>query len=633
LAVLVGGDGVLDGLRGLPALVEIARSYPLPDLIARALVEIADRHTDDSLAAYLALHAASRVASPIVDEALLRLMRSEHPGLREHSAWALSRRRPLAPAVPHLTEMAENGGFGQMMAELTLENWLRQDPQLAAPRSAAGKPMAARLQLLAGQPEPIRPTTRRSPGLRIAQVLMQGKVDSRLTAAGAGDGGGLATLQVGLTGELADHHAVADTYLITRRLPDPDGVFDRTTERIGRRGKLARLDFGPSRYLSTSEMWPWRADLERALRHLFISEGPFDALHLRFADVGTFAAARAGRALGIPIYFTLAPDPHSVIASGERSGRISRGSFAADDLEHHYVFRAWLVEWMLEHARRLALIPRPDHTRQLRDLIGIDVTADPDRFQPIAEGVDFRASDRAVRQVEAAQNRLPLQGVLADLGSAVGCLQDGRRGLPLIVTAGRLHPIKGIDRLVEAWFTDPALQESFNLAVIGGDLADPSVEERRILDAIGTVLGGRTPEDAGLLMMGNRSHEDVGVLLAAVALGVPGLAAPNGIYACASDKEEFGLAIVEALAAGLPVVAPQVGGPGTYVDHGFTGYLADTLSIRNLQEALHWAEGARFSEVRADAGRRLVKTGYSLRAMADELVEFYQAGDLVEVAG
>jgi len=112
LTTLIGSNGILDGLRGLPTLVDSARRHPFPDQVARALVDIADRHTDDSLSAYLALQAASRVASPIVDEALLRLVKNDHPGLREHAAWALSRRHPLASAVPFLIEMAGGGGFG-----------------------------------------------------------------------------------------------------------------------------------------------------------------------------------------------------------------------------------------------------------------------------------------------------------------------------------------------------------------------------------------------------------------------------------------------------------------------------------------------------------------------------------------
>jgi hypothetical protein len=47
--------------------------------------------------------------------------------------------------------------------------------------------------------------------------------------------------------------------------------------------------------------------------------------------------------------------------------------------------------------------------------------------------------------------------------------------------------------------------------------------------------------------------------------------APGGVYVDGALKEEFGLAVLEAMAAGLPVVAPSTGGPSTYVDDGDTG--------------------------------------------------------------
>ena len=55
---------------------------------------------------------------------------------------------------------------------------------------------------------------------------------------------------------------------------------------------------------------------------------------------------------------------------------------------------------------------------------------------------------------------------------------------------------------------------------------------------------------------------------------------------CASLKEEFGIAILEAMAAGLVVVAPDGGGPATYVDDGVTGVLADTSSPEALAAAV-----------------------------------------------
>ena len=48
--------------------------------------------------------------------------------------------------------------------------------------------------------------------------------------------------------------------------------------------------------------------------------------------------------------------------------------------------------------------------------------------------------------------------------------------------------------------------------------------------------------------------------------GLGSLIGPSGAYVCGSLKEEFGLAILEAMAAGLPVVAPAGGGPATYVE-------------------------------------------------------------------
>ena len=70
----------------------------------------------------------------------------------------------------------------------------------------------------------------------------------------------------------------------------------------------------------------------------------------------------------------------------------------------------------------------------------------------------------------------------------------------------------------------------------------------------------------------------VATWLAAARQGRPGRCGAGGIYVSASLKEEFGMAILEAMASGLVVVAPDGGGPATYVADGVTGILADTTS-------------------------------------------------------
>jgi glycosyltransferase involved in cell wall biosynthesis len=95
------------------------------------------------------------------------------------------------------------------------------------------------------------------------------------------------------------------------------------------------------------------------------------------------------------------------------------------------------------------------------------------------------------------------------------------------------------------------------------------------------------------------------------------------VYACASDKEEFGLALLEALAVGLPVAAPRTGGPPTYVEDGVTGVLVETTSIEELRRGLRQAASLREDETRAARAAALVRSRFSIDVMATQLTRLY----------
>ena len=116
--------------------------------------------------------------------------------------------------------------------------------------------------------------------------------------------------------------------------------------------------------------------------------------------------------------------------------------------------------------------------------------------------------------------------------------------------------------------------------------------------------------------------------MAAARHGRPCLAAPNGVYVCASMKEEFGIALLEAMATGLTVVAPDAGGPATYVEDGTTGFLVNTADAGRLaggiSDALELASGpfgAEFAQRAAD----MVSGTFAIQAMADTLAEVYRS--------
>jgi glycosyltransferase involved in cell wall biosynthesis len=387
--------------------------------------------------------------------------------------------------------------------------------------------------------------------------------------------------------------------------------------------------------MPAADMWGSVLEIERQLR-LFASSVPaLDAVHLRFADAGTWAAARWTRAAGIPCHFTLAPDPYVPIRAAQAAGSFSRSSFAQAEAQEHYLFRAHVLDWMVEHAAGLALLPRPRWEEDAPLFFGIapgalaSVTPHRRRIRVIAEGIDTGARD-PIRTPEAAN-------VWEQALSEHLTRHPYRRNKPALLTVGRLHEVKGVARLVEAWAGDPMLCDSFNLIVVGGNLVKPSVQEQRVLDAIAATMRRYPPAAGGLILLGSTPHDEVGRILATLRTGIPGAILPHGIYVCASDKEEFGLAILEAMAAELLVVAPNEGGPPTYIRHGATGFLADTQNIGDLRRTIHLVARVREdSEERrgiTETASRMVREHYSVERMAAELVELYTDFAPVAVAG
>ncbi len=131
---------------------------------------------------------------------------------------------------------------------------------------------------------------------------------------------------------------------------------------------------------------------------------------------------------------------------------------------------------------------------------------------------------------------------------------------------------------------------------------------------------------SGLLLAGHRPNTTTTTWLAAAHLGRPGGAAPGGVYVCASLKEEFGIAILEAMAMGLVVVAPNGGGPATYIEDGVTGVLTTTSNPQALADgvgrALDLAASAG-DPLRSRRSRAVVRERFGIDTMAASLCAVY----------
>ncbi|MDF2575792.1 MAG: glycosyltransferase [Agromyces sp.] len=474
-----------------------------------------------------------------------------------------------------------------------------------------------------------------APGLTIAQLFLHADIDPLLSSAGSGDNGGIATLLVRLGDALArDGANEVDRVITLSRGSVLEATADLQTIRDSERGHVyGRIPLLRDP-MPSAAAWPLRVATRRGIRRILRAAGRVDLLHLRMADVGSLAAADVARELGIPVVFTVAPDPHAVIESLDRSGALTRESFGRTDLAEHFWFRTRLVQNLAANSAHTVFFPRPRLEEDLRRLVGIDLSTHGERHTVVPEGVDLDTIDEAIAEASAHARGAEPGPALRELRALVESLAPDRRGLPLVVSVGRLHRVKGMAALVEAWSREPLARRA-NLLVIGGDLDRPSLDERQQLDLIESVVPAAERARAGLLLPGHRANDIAARWIAAARFGLPGLTSAGGVYACASIKEEFGIALVEAMATGLFVVAPDGGGPATYVEHGATGLLAATWDVDRLHEALDMAVSAAASEtddVRADRSRAMVRDRFTIQRMSAVLGEVYRGVALHEAA-
>lgn len=128
-----------------------------------------------------------------------------------------------------------------------------------------------------------------------------------------------------------------------------------------------------------------------------------------------------------------------------------------------------------------------------------------------------------------------------------------RQQQPVILFVGRLDPFKGPDLLLRA---AAMMEEDAQIVIVGGKLTgDPYLQQLRVLSA-------ELKLSSHIRFLGARPQQELPMIYSAA-----------NITAMPSYHESFGMAAVESLACGTPVVATRAGGLTTVVRHGETGYL------------------------------------------------------------
>lgn len=96
------------------------------------------------------------------------------------------------------------------------------------------------------------------------------------------------------------------------------------------------------------------------------------------------------------------------------------------------------------------------------------------------------------------------------------------------------------------------------------------------------------------------------------------------IFSLPSTSEAFGLVVVEAMGAGIPVVTSDAGAFPDIVDHGKTGLLTPTKNPPELAKALHrLLSNADERKALGQAAQQMAKTAFSTERYLSDVEAFY----------
>jgi glycosyltransferase involved in cell wall biosynthesis len=183
-----------------------------------------------------------------------------------------------------------------------------------------------------------------------------------------------------------------------------------------------------------------------------------------------------------------------------------------------------------------------------------------------------------------------------------------------VLFVGRLTPHKGVDRLIQA------LPSGELLTLVGTDGHDPRPPER----------------DYGRLLKRLASERDVRFVGAAAEGDLPSLYRSAAVLALPSvDRtcygkpirvsELLGLAVLEAMASGTPVVASRIGGVAEIVQDGITGFLVTPGDIAELHGRLkQLLRDPRLAARMGAAAREAVLERFTWQAVAERCLAAYQ---------
>jgi sucrose-phosphate synthase len=390
------------------------------------------------------------------------------------------------------------------------------------------------------------------------------------------DTGGQIKYVVELCNTLSQSENVKRVELFTRYIQDKAVSEDyaQPIEQVNDKFSIVRIQCGGKKYIRKELLWTHLDEyVDKTIKYIKRENAIPDIVHAHYPDAG-YVAMLLSEIFGIPFIYT-----------GHSLGRSKLGRLIDEGMKEEVIRRRYKIDYRIqmeeEVLKKADLIIASTH-QEVTEQYGQYQNKDIPKYHVIPPGLDVEKFYPFYHDMlpETDKEEIELYAQASMLEELNRFFMHPDR--PVILSLCRPDMRKNIAGLIKAYGEDLELQSMANLAVFAGirkDITEMEDNERDVLTEI-LLLMDKYDLYGKIAIPKKHDFEHEVPELYRIA------AEKKGIFVNSALTEPFGLTLIEAAACGLPIIAPDDGGPRDIVKNCQCGILVNTTDSKAIANAV-----------------------------------------------
>ncbi|MGD9229113.1 MAG: HAD family hydrolase, partial [Desulfobacterales bacterium] len=390
------------------------------------------------------------------------------------------------------------------------------------------------------------------------------------------DTGGQIKYVVELGNALSQSENVKRVELFTRLISDKSVSEDyaQPVEQVNNKFSIIRIQCGGKKYMRKELLWPHLDEfVDKTIKYIKRQNAIPDIVHGHYPDAG-YVAMQLSEIFGTPFVYT-----------GHSLGRLKMKRLTDEGMKEEVVIKKYKIDYRInmeeELLKKADLIIASTH-QEVNDQYGQYHNKDIPKYHVIPPGLDvdkfYPFYHDMLPETDKEEIELYAQAQMLEELNRFFMHPDR----PVILSLCRPDKRKNIAGLIKAYGEDLELQSMANLAVFAGIRKDITKMEDNEQDVLTEILLLMDKYDLYGKIAIPKKHD--------FEHEVPELyriaAEKKGVFVNSALSEPFGLTLVEAAACGLPIIAPDDGGPRDIVKNCECGTLVNTTDSKAIANAI-----------------------------------------------